>query len=198
MHVNDTDSSRTYFRGKHMIDGVWGSPAVAENVKSLGVAPFYYLIPSDHRAIYFDMDANNLLDDFNPNFVPPPYRRLKSTIPKRIDNYCKQMKDRWFLYSITEKIDKLEHLLKTNGRTDETIAMMNNIDNQIQEIMTCSEKKCCKIGRQASISWSADFGKSLKKERYIKCQLAKEALKSSFQYTTKKNQKLTHRFENSL
>ena len=54
-----------------MIDGVWGSPAVAENVRSLGVAPFYYLIPTDHRGIYLDLDANNLLDEFNPNFVPP-------------------------------------------------------------------------------------------------------------------------------
>lgn len=52
--------------------------------------------------------------------------------------------------------------------------MINNIDNQIQEIMTCSEKKCCKIGRHAN----------------IRCQLKKEALKSAFQYTTKKIKKL--------
>ena len=93
---------RSYFRGKHIIDGMWASPKIAENVKSLGLAPFYYLIPSDHRAIYVDLDVNALLDDFNPNFVPPPYRRLKSSIPKRVDKYCEQMKDRWFLYNIKE------------------------------------------------------------------------------------------------
>ena len=96
------------------------------------------------------------------------------------------MKDRWFLYSITEKIDKLEYILSQHGKNDETVRLINNIDNQIQEIMNCSEKKCCKIGRHASISWSADFGNSLNEERHIKCQLKQEALKSSFQYTTTK------------
>ena len=100
------------------------------------------------------------------------------------------MKDRWFLYSITEKIDKLEYLLSQHGKNDKTVRLINNIDNQIQEIMNCSEKKCCKIGRHASISWSADFGKSLKEERHIKCQLKQEALKSSFQYTTTKIKKI--------
>ena len=177
---------RSYFRGKYIIDGMWASPNVAENVKSLGLAPFYYLIPSDHRAIYVDLDVNALLDDFNPNFVPPPYRRLKSSIPKRVDKYCEQMKDRWFLYNIKEKVDQLEDTLKKKGKSVETTNLMNNIDNQIQEIMRCSEKKCCKIGRHANFSWSAAFGKALKKERHLLCQLKREALKSAFQYTTAK------------
>ena len=143
-------------------------------------------IASVHRAIYTGLDVNTLLDDFNPSFVPTPFRLLKSSIPKRVDKYCEQMKDWWFLYNIKEKVDKLEYLLNQNGKSAETVRLINNIDNQIMEIMRCSEKKCCKIGRHATLSWSASFGKTLKKERHIKCQLKKEALKSSFQYTTTK------------
>ena len=185
-HIGDDNDARSYFRGKYIIDGVWATPTVAENVKAFGMSRFYYMVPSDHRATYIDIDILSLLDDFNPSFVPPPYRRLKSSIPKRVDKYCAQMKDRWFLYNIKETNDQLEDLLKNDRKKDDTIQLINNVDNQIQEIVRCSEKKCCKIGRHANVSWSVDFGKTLKKERHIKCQLKREALKSSFQYTTKK------------
>ena len=81
-HLEDNTDARSYFRGKNIIDGVWSSPAVAEHVKSLGIAHFYYLIPTDHRGLYLDLDVNNLLDEFNPNFVPPPLPEIKMHNPE--------------------------------------------------------------------------------------------------------------------
>lgn len=183
-HISPDDSARSYFRGKHVIDGCWASPQVAQYTTAVGLAPFYYIIPSDHRGTFIDINIHELLDDYNPLFIPPPYRRLKSSIPKRVKRYCEEISYRWFLYNITEKINKLEFLFQQDGPTPNNIASLNNLDLQIQEIMSCSEKKCCKIGRHANISWSAAFGRALKKERHLKCQLNREALKSSFKYST--------------
>ena len=189
-YISSEESARSYFRGKSVIDGCWASPQVAKHVNAVGLAPFSYIIPSDHRGIFIDINIHELLDDYNPLFVPPPYRRLKSSIPQRVKKYCEEMSHRWFLYNITEKINKLEYLFEHQGATPENIQLLNNIDLQIQEILQCSEKKCCKIGRHANICWSAAFGRCLKKERHLKCQLNREALKSSFRYSTPKIKKL--------
>ena len=102
-HVSPEDSARSYFRGKHVIDGCWASPQVVKHTTAVGLAPFYCIIPSDHRGTFIDIDINELLDDYNPQFVPPPYHRLKSSVPKRVKKYCDEMSHRWFLYNITEK-----------------------------------------------------------------------------------------------
>ena len=45
-NIDYNNDCRSYFRGKHIIDGVWASPMEVENITSFRLAPFYYLVPS--------------------------------------------------------------------------------------------------------------------------------------------------------
>ena len=156
-------SCRSYFRGRHLIDGIWASPQVCNAVRNIGIAPFYYVIPSDHRAMVFYINIHQILDSHNSSMLPPPYRRLKSTIPKRTKAYTTKLSELWFLYNITLKIDKIEFLLDNDGATESNLKILNNLDTKISEIMSHAGKKCCKIGRHAIHSWSTEFGKHFPK-----------------------------------
>ena len=188
--IPDLPTCRSYYRGRYLIDGIWATPQVCNAIRNLGIAPFYYKVPSDHRAMYFDVNIHQILDAHNSNMTAPPYRRLKSTIPKRTKEYTTKLAELWFLYNIKMKIDTIEYMIESEGATEKNLTILNNLDTKISEIMSHSEKKCCNIGRHAKHSWSTEFGKTLTKERNLKCSVSREFMKSSFKFSTPTIKKL--------
>ena len=89
-YVTNHDDARSWFRGKTIIDGAWCTPTVHSNICAVGLAPFYFVHQSDNRALIFDFDVRAVLDDHDVELLPLPYRRLRSTIPKRVTTYSKK------------------------------------------------------------------------------------------------------------
>ena len=141
-------SARSYFRGSKLIDGMWYTKNVLVSIRSFGIAPFNFVVPSDHHAIFCDIDFHQLLDNYSQAIQSAPYRRLISNAPKRVGAYKLSVEKQWFLYNITLKINQLEDLFSSMGCTDENEVLLNKIDDQINEILTAGEKRCCKGGRQ--------------------------------------------------
>ena len=147
-YIDKSISARSYFRGSKLIDGMWYTKNVLVSIRSFGIAPFNFVVPSDHHAIFCDIDFHQLLDNYSQAIQSAPYRRLISTAPKRVGAYKLSVEKQWFLYNITLKIDQLEDLFSSMGCTDENVVLLNKIDDQINEILTAGEKRCCKGGRQ--------------------------------------------------
>ena len=145
---------------------------------------------SDHRALIIDFDVRAVLDDHDVELLPLPYRRLRSTIPKRVTTYSKKMEEGWFLHNVSEKIDQLEEHFSFYGVSGEAIDKLNKLDLEIQCIMNVSEKSCCKVGRQDDVFYSRKLSKAIKTERLIKCSLRRESMENSFKYTTSKIKKM--------
>ena len=185
----DTDA-RSWFRGKTIIDGAWCTPLVKNNIQAVGLAPFYFIHPSDHRALIFDFDVRMVLDDNEVELLPSPYRRLRSSVPSRVKSYSTLMEDGWFMHNIQEKIDDIEGLFYREGSSPEAIEKLNNLDTVIQSIFNNSEKKCCNVGRHNDVFYSVHFAKIIKRERLIKCELRRESMKNSFKFASKKIKKL--------
>ena len=59
----------------------------------VGLAPFYFVHQSDHRALYFDFHARAVLDDHEVELLPMPYRRLRSSAPRRLKKYDEKVED---------------------------------------------------------------------------------------------------------
>ena len=164
-------NSTTHFRscsGKHVIDGIWVSPDISEYVIRKGFAPFNFMMASDHRGAYCDLDMRMILDDVNHNILPSPYRRLKSTIPARTRVYSSIVDNKWHEYNMDEKIISLKKHFHDNGNTPTNELYLNTLDKQIQEILTHAERNCCKIGRHCIHGWTPQLEQALRKKRHLK------------------------------
>ena len=159
---------RTYFRGTKMIDHVWVTPGVLDHIKRVGVAPFNYTIFSDHRALLFDVDINKILEEEDINLTPAKLRRLKSSNPERVKKYNIKLNQLWTKHKIQDKYEKLMDMSSTKGVDIES--ELNKLDNQITEIMRCSEKKCAYTGQNTKIPWSPKLHQAIVTIRNLKKQ----------------------------
>ena len=182
--VDPTTKARSWFRGRRIIDGAWGTPYVKNNVTALGYVPFTFVIPIDQRGLYIDVNAFNVLDEHEAKLTPLPYRRLKTSIPKRVDKYAEAVGDSWFLYNMGAKIDQIEDLFTLNGATKENIERLNKLDDEISTILRPSEIKCCNVGRHASSQYSTTLSKAIKNERLIKGKIRRESMRITFKRST--------------
>lgn len=103
-----------------------------------------------------------------------------------MEHYQKSVEKKWFLHNINLKVDQIEQKFQLSGPTQENISLLNKIDSQINEILTSSEKQCCKVGRQDNNQYSHALGKSIRTERHLRCALDRESMTQCFQFKNKK------------
>jgi len=176
-NITIPDGVRTHNRGSQIIDGVWATPYMQEKIISCGLAPFDYMYTSDHRGIFLDMDILEVLDAREIDVTPPPYRRLKCTIPKRVRSYCKEVQDKWENHKIKEKIDKLidmSTLIYDDEIKQGFIKFLNQYDDEISGILSSAERNCCNIGRQCSLLFTPTLKKILRNKRQVSQQINKQ------------------------
>jgi len=169
---SDGKKYRSYNRGKSIIDGIWLSGPLLSLVQKGGLAPFQFIMDSDHRGIYVDIDMKQILDSPPIEFTQMNFRRLQASIPKRTKAYCDNVKAQWSLRGLHEKIQKLN--------TDAPImckellhSMLNNIDLQISQVLAGSEKRCTNANKTAIHEWSPKLGIAIVAERNCKKRISK-------------------------
>ena len=182
--VHTETTARSWFRGRHLIDGVWCTQSIRSNISSLGYAPFTFEIHSDHRGMYVDFNAIQILDENDAALTPLPYRRLRSSIPKRVQKYVDAVGDSWFIYNIYDKVNQLEDSFKRDGPTETNIQLLNAVDDEIGKILQLSEIKCCNVSRHDTSFYSKKLSKAVKQERLIKGQIRRESMRLSFKRAT--------------
>ena len=148
---------KTHKRGSSAIDHVFLTPNIYPFVKKAGMAPFGFGLRSDHRALIFDIDLGGLLDP-EVNIVPPfNRRRLKATVPKRMEKYLKILNKKWEEHKINERLNRIEHVVIKNNNSTEIEKELNNLDEFICGLMKFSEKNCAKAGNHHTLPWSPDL-----------------------------------------
>lgn len=168
------EATRSCSTGSTIIDGVWMSLDIQDNLIRSGFAPFDFIFSSDHRGIYFDIDMRQLLDHKNHNLLPSPYRRLKSRIPVRVNKYSDVVFDMWNKQNITDRIEMIEEHFRHQAHTPALIHQLNAIDNDIQSILSKGEKGCCSVNRHCVDNWSPQLKSSLRSLRQLKGMIRKQ------------------------
>ena len=169
--------TRSYCRGSTIIDGVWATPYVQQKIISFGLAPFDFLYTSDHRGLFIDIDILDILDARDVHVQLPAYRRLKCTIPKRVQSYCENVRAKWANHKIKEKIDELENMsqyLNDKNIYNAFIKFLNKYDDEIGGILTSSERKCCQVGRHCTLQFTPELKKLLRNRRQLQQQISKK------------------------
>ena len=162
-----TPLPKTWNRGKTAIDHTYMSIDVFKSVKKAGFSPFNIVALSDHRGMFFDLDMSLLFDEVLHNTVPAHFRRLQSSIIKRVKAYNKKLKHQWDHHKIDEKLASIIRAINAEGPTPALIKRLNNLDSQISDIMKSSEKQCTNISRHCIDPWSPRLKELARKIRYL-------------------------------
>ena len=177
--LSPTDQKiRTHTRGKSIIDGIWTTSGISKNIIRMGIAPFNFMFPSDHRGMYIDLNIKEFLDNAVSS-QPAPYRRLKSSIPRRVEAYGDKIDELHSFHKIDLKISQIKEIVDKLSKSDASF-IFNKLDKEIQDILTCSEKSCSNVSRHCTLEFSDEMKKALRNHRQITHQLHK-ALRHSNQ-----------------
>ena len=170
--IGNSIEYRTHNRGKSIIDGIWASPNLQHSIIRCGAAPFNFAFQSDHRGLFLDINLQDFLDVSNCPLLSPAYRRLKFTIPKRVQAYSTQCLSLWKLQKMNLRLSQLEELLPISSSLEQS-HLLNKLDAEIGDILTSGEKKCCTVGRHCTDPFSRELQKALRNNRQCKFTLAK-------------------------
>ena len=152
---------RTFKRGQKAIDHIFITPNVYPYISKAGMAPFDFCLRSDHRALLFDLDLNAFLDP-EINIVTPYHRRrLKATVPARMQKYINSLDKKWKEHKIEERLQRIENVLIRTAPKDQIAKALNDVDDLITGLMRYAEKHCAKTGRHHTLPWSPDLHYSI-------------------------------------
>ena len=162
------DPPHTYKYGKNCIDHVWVSNQILPTVTSVGIAPFDFFQTSDHRAIYFDLDIKDVLD--NDLFQLPPicFRRLKNNSLSSVRNYKKSIKRLSKKHRLSKKFRKIRKAFSKYGPTKANITKLNKFDALLTKILLSSEKYCSRVSTKCKTPWSPTLKHAIKDYSHAK------------------------------
>ena len=162
------DPPHTYKYGKNCIDHVWVSNTLLPTVTSVGIAPFDFFQTSDHRAIYFDLDLKDVLD--NDLFQLPPirFRRLKNNSLSSVQKYKKSIKRLYKKHKLSKKFRKIRKAFSKYGPTQANISKLNKFDDLITKILLSSERQCSRVSKKCKTPWSPTLKHAIKDYSHAK------------------------------
>ena len=135
------DGPATWFRGSKQIDAIWATKDIG--IIRAAFLPFWFGI-GDHRSIFFDVRAEDLLQQSTVKVKIPAMRRLKCDSPLILRKYQDRLEDLWRQHRIPEKLQ----WLSVHGATltDRVWSEMSEkVDHQKRELMQAAESRCRRL-----------------------------------------------------
>ena len=173
--MNTTQLPRTHSRGSTAIDHVWATRYIIDNVHRSGYAPFGHLLQSDHRDLFFDILEKALFDANPLKIVYHDFRRLRSTIPKRVKKYLKHFESDWTYHKIDKKFQIIRNMFNEPVPKEKLSHMLNKLDKEITDMMIHAEKKCTMVSSHHLDHWSPELIAAVRNKRHWRTELTKAA-----------------------
>ena len=181
----DTVLPPTSLTGSVPIDSIFVSPQL-ENITRGGWLKIEDSI-GDHRSLYIDLPMNELLGEDPFHIHRSSARRLICDQPKIVAKYNKLLNKQLHQQKTLKKYEALESMMKSKKIHDnQTIELLNKIDNSITNSIRYAEKRCRKL-KYGSIPYTPELataGKTI--------QLWNNVIRK------KKGQKISTRYINRL
>ena len=119
LHRSDPAPSTYIGAAERRIDYIFGCHKVLTTVTRQGTLAYHEGPQSDHRALYVDIDARQLLEHHaNDNTIQPPQARvLKTGNPEAVAAYQRQMNDYYEQHNMVRRITRLH---RTHHKYDDS------------------------------------------------------------------------------
>jgi hypothetical protein len=116
-HHGIEDKIETYARGNKRIDYAFGTNLLNESVVRIGYTPYNYVITSDHRGLFIDLNADEFLGG-NPNqLMSSVLRGIKSTDPNNCRKYVAAVNKYLKAHRVFKRVKRLETQTERRGFT---------------------------------------------------------------------------------
>ena len=98
----------TYERGRRCLDMVAISQGIPlSSIRAMGYLSYSDPLPSDHRAIYLDLDAESLFGTHLPDLTKSSFRHFNTKNKKQMDRYVKELKNHYETNNMLTKVTNL-------------------------------------------------------------------------------------------
>ena len=128
------------------IDGIFATEGV--RILQSGYYDFSEAVPSDHRAVWTDIDLFSTLGGFIPT-ASHPIRRLSVKNRRARRKYIKLAEAGYLKYNIYSRLNSLHEKLEESGwvMTSSLARQFNSVHSQSRMIRRLAESKCHKVCR---------------------------------------------------
>lgn len=86
-------------------------------------------------------------------------------------NYVDDVNEKWKDHKITSRLIQIEDYFDENGKEVFIEKKLQQLDEQIQEILSSAEKRCCKVPTNSKLQWSVQLQRVLVRIRNAKIAL---------------------------
>ena len=141
LYSNFNTNIPTYDRGSQTIDAIFASQGITA-IKG-GFLDFQRF-PTDHRALWLDLDINTLFGQIPPNITPPNKRRLQCEDPRAVSKFCAKYKALIKEAGLPDKVSQLIANISGELTPSQQLAF-ESIDKIRTACALKAEKKCRKF-----------------------------------------------------
>ena len=141
----------TYDRGTKCLDLIAVSNTIKNSsIVKCGYLPFYQGIFSDHRAMYVDINTEDLFQRTLPDTNRQIYKRFTTSQRAKCEKYISQLEKDAMEHKIPQKIDNLkneiiEYMEKGTGSKDYLIERSQKLSTKMYQLMISNERKIGKL-----------------------------------------------------
>lgn len=143
---------KTHERGSQPIDGVWATDDIT--ITAVKWLPFSES-PGDHRACVFEFTTYSALGTDEKRIVYPKCRRLRTTNPKSVENYVKEMDRQFSIHRIDQRMDAI--ISSSDGLALDAIPQSIALRHERLDVQTVEIQRHCESGCRPIYNTDAPF-----------------------------------------
>ena len=159
----------TYSRSSNRLDYILCTHAIAPSIWRCGVLPFNFVISSDHRSVFIDVDIDEFLGGDPSALMSLALRGIRSQSPKACVKYVTEMEQYLLEHKVYKRVDKLSTLTTRHGLTAGLKKHWEGVDQDILRASLHAEKSVAKKHRPP---WSFKLHQAALRATYWKIALS--------------------------
>jgi hypothetical protein len=134
----------TYSRSNNRLDYILCTHGIATSIWRCGVLPFNFVISSDHRAVFIDVDIDEFLGGDPSPLMSLALRGIRSQNPKACVKYVTEMEKYMAEHHVYARVATLSELTDTHGLTALLKKRWDGVDQDILRASLHAEKSVAK------------------------------------------------------
>jgi hypothetical protein len=173
-HLYEKSPWASHRQGSRPIDFMFGSPDVVECITRVGVGGFDELFDSDHRPIFFDLDAVKFFRGLPMDPTDRKSRTFTTKNTKHAQCIRQEISKEWVRRRLSDRIAVLVKVSQKNAaliRKDRLSEMWEKLDAEIGRVFHDAEL-ALKVPKKRDHKWSPALAKAGAVKRYWRIRLA--------------------------
>jgi hypothetical protein len=161
----DQTVANTYNRGSKKIDFILATPRISRFILAIGLLDYNTVFTSDHRAFFFDINADGFFGTSVKALAAQIFRNLQLEDPSIGQEYRKILHDQFTHHNVYKRIKTLYMRSESPGWSIIDKGKYESIDRDITRAMHHTEYQC-RLRKKPDEPWYPPIGRAMHEIRY--------------------------------